>query len=87
MSTRFQPGSGSGHTLQPLYEKVRQRIHEDWKTRTTVTTNAQGQVTFRGFCGSYLAQLESQPAQTKIGHPFAVDEAAPDTRLVFKTVL
>lgn len=87
MASRFQPGLGSGHTLKPLYEKVRQRIHEDWKTRITATTNEQGQVTFRGFCGSYLAKLESQPGQTRIGHPFAVDKAAPDTRLVFKTVL
>lgn len=85
MAVQFQPAPSSGHTLKPLYEKVRKRIHEDWKTQTTATTDEKGQVQFRGFCGTYLGTLAR--GNTKIGHRFTVEEAEAATRFVFKTVL
>lgn len=87
MAAKFQPTPSSSHTLKPLYEKVRKRIHEDWKTQTAVTTDEKGQVQFRGFCGTYLGNLlPARAGGTKAGHHFTVDEAETETRLVIKTV-
>jgi GH35 family endo-1,4-beta-xylanase len=87
MAAKFQPTPSSGHTLKPLYEKVRKRIHEDWKTQTEATTDEKGQVQFRGFCGTYLGNLlPTRAGGTKVGHHFTVDEAETETRLVIKTV-
>lgn len=88
MATDFQPSPSSSHTLKPLYEKVRKRIHEEWKTQVAVKTDRNGQARFRGFCGDYLGNLASKTGNsTPIGCRFTVDEAATETQLVIKTVL
>jgi endo-1,4-beta-xylanase len=49
----------SGHLLRPVFHRVRKLIHEDWKTRLSLTTDEEGLLTFRGFFGDYA--LRHQP--------------------------
>ncbi|MBV6655730.1 MAG: endo-1,4-beta-xylanase, partial [Mameliella sp.] len=43
MATSFSPSPSSAHTLKPLYEKVRKRLHEEWNTAIQTTTNSKGE--------------------------------------------
>jgi len=38
---------------KPVYEQLRQLIHDEWKTRVSATTDADGRFSFRGFLGEY----------------------------------
>jgi GH35 family endo-1,4-beta-xylanase len=38
---------------KPVYERLRKLIHEEWKTRTSAVTDAEGTAAFRGFLGQY----------------------------------
>jgi len=40
-------------TPKPVYTDLKKLIHEEWMTTTTVTTDAEGRYTFRGFRGRY----------------------------------
>jgi endo-1,4-beta-xylanase len=44
---------------KPAYRALERLIHEEWRTRLTLKTNAQGQVVFRGFHGDYEVSAES----------------------------
>lgn len=43
---------------KPVYEQLKQLIHEEWKTRVSTTTDAEGQFSFRGFFGEYRVTIE-----------------------------
>ena len=43
---------------KPVYEQLKQLIHEEWKTRAPATTDATGQFSFRGFFGNYRIVIE-----------------------------
>lgn len=50
------PGGGlidKEYEPKPVYDRLRDLIHRQWKTSLDVQTNEKGQVTFRGFCGAY----------------------------------
>ena len=49
----------SGHDLTPLYETMRTLLHDTWRTRTTLTTDAQGRTRFRGFLGTYALRTQT----------------------------
>ncbi|NRA52290.1 MAG: hypothetical protein HRU12_24440 [Phaeodactylibacter sp.] len=87
MATSFSPSPSSAHTLKPLYEKVRKRLHEEWNTAIQTTTNSKGEVKFRGFCGDYLGSITPKASSTKIGHRFQIKSSETNARLVVKTVL
>jgi endo-1,4-beta-xylanase len=60
---------------KPVYNRLRDLIHRQWKTSLDVQTDAKGQVTFRGFCGAYdiaikLPDGKSQTSRTVLqkGH-------------------
>jgi endo-1,4-beta-xylanase len=38
---------------KPVYNRLRDLIHRQWKTGLDVQTDEKGQATFRGFCGAY----------------------------------
>ena len=38
---------------KPVYETLHRLVHEEWRTRTEATADAQGVVRFRGFKGKY----------------------------------
>lgn len=52
---KWQPDGG--HDLRPTYKRVKQLLHEEWRTREAVTTDREGVATFRGFFGSYEAMI------------------------------
>lgn len=43
----------SGHTLRPIWHEIYRLLHEEWTTRLSLTTDAQGSLSFRGFPGDY----------------------------------
>jgi hypothetical protein len=45
-------------SLKPAYSRLLRLIHEQWWTDVTADTDAQGRLSFRGFCGDYLLHLE-----------------------------
>ena len=40
-------------TPKPVYEQIKRLIHDEWTTRLAGTTDASGQLAFRGFHGGY----------------------------------
>ncbi|MHB8951796.1 MAG: endo-1,4-beta-xylanase [Pirellulaceae bacterium] len=52
----FIPGGGmlrQDLSPKPVYEQLKQLIHEEWKTKTSGTSDAEGRFAFRGFLGTY----------------------------------
>lgn len=47
---------------KPAYEALDQLINHDWRTDTTVTTDADGIARFRGFHGGYQVVVQGQAA-------------------------
>jgi endo-1,4-beta-xylanase len=59
------PGGGllrADLSPKPVYEQLRRLIHDEWHTQLDATTDADGRLTFRGFCGTYRLTL-GQPGQ------------------------
>lgn len=84
----FGPGYTSGHTLQPIYHKVRKLIHEDWKTSLELKTDNEGKVRFRGFCGDYTARVAAAGSEKKlIGMKFRVDRETAVNRASLRSIL
>ena len=55
------PGGGmlrADMSPKPVYEQLRQLIHDEWKSRVTTTTDADGRFSFRGFFGEYRVTIE-----------------------------
>jgi len=42
---------------KPSYRALDRLINQEWKTRVAATTDAQGGVKFRGFCGKYTVKV------------------------------
>ena len=56
------PGGGmlrADMSPKPVYEQLRQLIHQEWKTALTATTDNDGRFSFRGFCGGYRVIMET----------------------------
>ena len=50
------PGGGmlrADMSPKPVYEQLKRLIHEEWKTALHATTDDDGRLSFRGFCGTY----------------------------------
>lgn len=43
----------SGHETTVLFDTLRTLLHQTWRTRLTLATDARGRVGFRGFLGNY----------------------------------
>ncbi len=65
----------SGHEEKPVFERVRQLIREEWMTRATLRTSAEGIVRFRGYLGDYTLR-RPLGAGTQRGTRFEVDRVA-----------
>jgi GH35 family endo-1,4-beta-xylanase len=61
----------SSHELTPLYHRLDDLLNHQWKTRTTVKTNADGELNFRGFFGDYALSYQPNGGATN-GVPFTV---------------
>jgi GH35 family endo-1,4-beta-xylanase len=57
------PGGGmlrADLSPKPVYQRLRQLIHNEWKTRASGVTDAAGRFDFRGFLGTYRLVLDIQ---------------------------
>jgi endo-1,4-beta-xylanase len=55
------PGGGllrEDYEPKPVYSRLKDLIHRQWQTSLDATTNGEGQVTFRGFYGTYDVTIE-----------------------------
>ncbi|MHC4180333.1 MAG: hypothetical protein ACYSWU_22750 [Planctomycetota bacterium] len=54
-------------TPKPVYNRLKQLIHTEWKTGTTGETGAAGKFTFRGFHGTYriVAEIAGRRAESE----------------------
>ena len=60
---------------KPVYEQLKQLIHEEWKTRVSATTDADGRFSFRGFFGDYCVLIEMPGG--KVERQFQLHKAGP----------
>lgn len=50
------------NTEKPVYHALYEKIHGDWETHVTLTTDAEGRVKLCGFKGNYTAALDGAEA-------------------------
>jgi GH35 family endo-1,4-beta-xylanase len=62
----------SGHELRPVFHRVRDLLHKEWRTQVQTRTDKSGAVRFRGFFGQYALRHELSPG-VRHGVPFRVD--------------
>ena len=63
---------------KPVYARLDALINQEWKTKLTVTTDAQGQVRFRGFLGDY-ALSAAFPGAEKANWQASLSKQASNT--------
>jgi len=67
----------SDFSPKPAYERIRHLVREEWWTKLEGKTNADGEFSFRGFCGDYLLEVEgAEPAF------FSIDCLKPDGQIL-----
>ncbi len=86
LAVKFKNEYNSSHELQPIFHKVNQLINNEWKTKLTLKTDAEGRIRFKGFCGTYSAQLKPTGGPA-IGNRFTVEKQKGVNALVISTVL
>lgn len=62
------PGGGlvdEEYQPKPIYDRLYQQIHEEWKTNFTQELDANGTLSFRGFFGSYQIQLTTPDGKAR----------------------
>lgn len=65
----------SSHELTPFFTRLRSLLREEWMTRTSVGTDADGRARFRGFLGDYSLRKRCGEAAAA-GVRFRVDRQA-----------
>jgi GH35 family endo-1,4-beta-xylanase len=60
---------------KPVYEQLKQLIHEEWKTRVSAKTDANGQFSLRGFSGDYRVVIETPGGKSE--RQFQLYKAGP----------
>jgi GH35 family endo-1,4-beta-xylanase len=60
----------SSHNLNPVFTRVRDLLHKEWKTHEKLTTNREGVVKLRAFYGNYALRHQQR------GIEFQVDRQA-----------
>ena len=65
----------SSHTPTPTYWRVQQLLREEWMTRESLVTDAEGVVRFRGFHGDYSLRYRVGP-EMPAGIAFTLDPRA-----------
>ena len=86
MAVKFKNEYDSSHELQPIYYKVNDLINREWKTKISLKTDHNGQISFRGFCGKYTAKIKPEKG-TEVGHRFKILKNMTGNSIVIKTVL
>jgi hypothetical protein len=86
MGVKFRNDYDSSHEIQPIYQKVYDLIHKEWKTKLTLKSDSDGTISFRGFCGNYSLGLKPEGGPP-IGYSFDVRKEQPLNSIILKTVL
>jgi len=63
----------SSHEPTPTYWRVKELLQNEWMTRTSLVTDADGRGRFRGFLGDYTARYATS-ASMPAGVTFSVDQ-------------
>jgi GH35 family endo-1,4-beta-xylanase len=82
------PGGGmlrADMSVKPVYEQLKQLIHEEWKTRVAATTDADGRLSFRGFFGKYRVMIELPGG--KVQRQFQIRKGEPNDIVVVLTAV
>jgi GH35 family endo-1,4-beta-xylanase len=69
----------TAHRATYVYDLLNDLLNKQWKTRTNVTTDAEGVARFRGFFGTYGVRRTQQPIQ---GRRFEVQPGTDGVTLV-----
>ena len=85
-AVKFENRYNSSHEMQPIFYKLKDLIHNQWKTKTNLTTNSDGIIDFRGFCGEYSLKIKPDNGPA-VGYRFYVDKNEDLNRATIKTVL
>ena len=86
-AVRFS-GGYSGHTMAPIYDKLRDLIHKEWNTKLALKTDSNGMVSFRGYCGDYSIRIKNDIENApEPGLKFRIDKDCDLNKRVFKTIL
>ena len=62
------PGGGlldKEYEPKPVYNRLKDLIHRQWKTSLDVQTDENGQAAFRGFCGTYDVTIKMPDRRTR----------------------
>jgi len=62
------PGGGlidGEYEPKPVYNRLKRLLHDEWTTLIDATTDQDGTVTFRGFCGRYTIKATPKGEETK----------------------
>jgi len=81
MPTAIKWGERSGHTLNSVWHRVRGLIHDEWRTRATLTTDDDGVARFRGFLGDYALRVPWGGDQQR-GHRLRLDRTTPELQTI-----
>ncbi len=52
----------SGHELRPVFHRIRDLIHREWKTTAEAVSDDEGVVRFRGYYGEYAVRTAGPPS-------------------------
>jgi GH35 family endo-1,4-beta-xylanase len=69
----------SSHVPTVVYERVRRLLRDEWMTRETLTSDADGRVRFRGFLGDYELRYR-QAADMPAASTFSLSADTPGER-------
>lgn len=80
MKAAVRWGEHSSHRLTPVYERVHDLLHNQWRTRLRLESDAGGGLQMRAFYGDYALRYRLPGGMTH-GVPFTVDrqQAGPQT--------
>jgi endo-1,4-beta-xylanase len=71
----------SSHTPTVVYERVRRLLREEWMTRETMCSDADGRVRFRGFHGDYSLRYSIR-SDMPVGVTFSITPESPGERIL-----
>ena len=86
MGVKISNEFNSSHEILPIFQKVHDLIHKEWKTKLTLKSDENGKISFRGFCGNYSLGLKPSGGPL-IGYTFDINKEQPLNSMIIKTIL
>lgn len=86
MGVKFRNEYNSSHEIQPIFHRIHDLIHKEWKTNLNLKSDPNGKVRFRGYCGEYSLRIKPEGGPS-IGYTFNISKNQPLNSITIKTVL